>query len=861
MEDKQRMITIMNCCIQYKLVPMALKGKIPVTVAWQKNITLNNCNKFIEDAIASNRCNNIGIICGKISGIIVLDIDVKDNGIEEWDSLCTQYGYPKTFCVQTGSGGYHYYFKYDDKTKHLKTGARIVNGKGIDLRADGGQVVSFGSIHPDTNERYTIKEGLDNEKGPIINEMPTWLLNVINKNKENKENKQNAIHSGTTISEFIQYKLTGQPIKTKTPQNPLKSSCLNIKKTSNDNICYGLDKYPKTTEKRMRKVISKIIDLLSPRRSYVYGDWTRGIWAIKSTNTNFLDLAHKFSSKCPEKYDKNEVDKVWENGKRGSVTIGTLLYWLKQDISEEEYTNFKNKWLPSYNTLFKIYINKSDSGFSRYLKKELKGNIISPDFSAKTCYLWNKKLLTWQMGPENILTTKIDKILDSLTENAMKYYIRERKKLQEEESKTEGEPKETSVSKDTSKSKESKAKEYAKKEKRCLKFSDRLNSYDGSIKIAKYLLNRTVDTDFPKKLNSIIDLLPIRDGKIIDLRTGIVRKRTKKDVFTIECDVSYDENIIKQYLPDVLKFVSNLMTDDVEKIDFFQRILGYAITGDMSLKKMFIFWNETGNNGKTTLLLILEKILGDFYRAVNKQIFFNHKRSSEGSANPFMADLVHRRIISLSETSSDGEEKLNESLIKALTGGDTQNTRNLWQKSFVFSPYMKPILICNELPKCSTDPNLWNRLLLISFKTIFVDEIEPNNPFHRLKDPNIPNLINTEGFKMAFLYWMVQGSIKFFNEGIKIPQSVKDDIDFYKKSQDPIQRFLDDCCETKQDSDINATELYNMFCQWKSKDIEPFNQTKFGRHLSEKLHIEKGKDKYNYVVYKNIAFKPFQNAL
>ena len=56
------------------------KNKIPSCQAWQK-INKESCLSKIK----SN--NNIGILTGKISGITVIDIDVKDKGLEVWNKF------------------------------------------------------------------------------------------------------------------------------------------------------------------------------------------------------------------------------------------------------------------------------------------------------------------------------------------------------------------------------------------------------------------------------------------------------------------------------------------------------------------------------------------------------------------------------------------------------------------------------------------------------------------------------------------------------------------------------------------------------------------------------------------------------
>ena len=52
---------------------------------------------------------NYGIITGKKNNLIVLDIDVKDDGLDEFNKYLLCHAKPETYTVQTPSGGFHYY--------------------------------------------------------------------------------------------------------------------------------------------------------------------------------------------------------------------------------------------------------------------------------------------------------------------------------------------------------------------------------------------------------------------------------------------------------------------------------------------------------------------------------------------------------------------------------------------------------------------------------------------------------------------------------------------------------------------------------------------------------------------------------
>lgn len=82
---------------------------------------------------------NIGIATGAPSGLVVVDIDVK-NGAKGMESLDSLSGMTPTLTVQTPSGGLHFYYVAPGPTR-CRTGIL----PGIDIKADGGYVVAPGS--------------------------------------------------------------------------------------------------------------------------------------------------------------------------------------------------------------------------------------------------------------------------------------------------------------------------------------------------------------------------------------------------------------------------------------------------------------------------------------------------------------------------------------------------------------------------------------------------------------------------------------------------------------------------------------------------------------------------------------------
>lgn len=80
---------------------------------------------------------NVGMVTGKISGVVVVDAD-GDEGINSVRSL----GLERTLSSRTGGGGMHLFYSTNTPVQNK---VRVANG--IDIRGDGGYVVLPPSLH------------------------------------------------------------------------------------------------------------------------------------------------------------------------------------------------------------------------------------------------------------------------------------------------------------------------------------------------------------------------------------------------------------------------------------------------------------------------------------------------------------------------------------------------------------------------------------------------------------------------------------------------------------------------------------------------------------------------------------------
>jgi hypothetical protein len=113
---------------------------------------------------------NIGVRCGPVSRLVVLDLDSP----EAWARVEANFGeVEKTLQSGTGRGTHHWYTLPDDMTDEISFSPCL----DVDVKA-GGYVVAPPSIHP-SGKQYQFDEAMAFDGELYVEDCPAWLLDLI----------------------------------------------------------------------------------------------------------------------------------------------------------------------------------------------------------------------------------------------------------------------------------------------------------------------------------------------------------------------------------------------------------------------------------------------------------------------------------------------------------------------------------------------------------------------------------------------------------------------------------------------------------------------------------------------------------
>tara|TARA_E500000178_G_scaffold70707_1_gene68497 strand:+ start:1234 stop:1815 length:582 start_codon:yes stop_codon:yes gene_type:complete len=136
-------------------------------------------DKKIVDRMWSLRPTaNLLIHTGTRNSLLVIDVDKRNDGLSNLIKLRKEFPeMDDTFIVETGSGGFHYYFKCND---FIESSTNIPYG-GIDLRGENGYVIGPGSSHKSGHSYKVVNDVRVNK---ISNKLIEFLKSCYRQLKE-----------------------------------------------------------------------------------------------------------------------------------------------------------------------------------------------------------------------------------------------------------------------------------------------------------------------------------------------------------------------------------------------------------------------------------------------------------------------------------------------------------------------------------------------------------------------------------------------------------------------------------------------------------------------------------------------------
>jgi P4 family phage/plasmid primase-like protien len=823
-----------------------------------------------EESYYNSKYNSLAMQTGKRNNIIVVDID----NVEHWEELLEENckDEPETVKAISGSGGIHLYFKYSEDLGEIKSNSKSFGQKyDIDIRSNGGNIIIPPSKYHNKNLNKEVEYKWERSIFDCeIKSFPQWMKKIL-LNTESKEVKKKKLRktkieepkkemkeeAKEEIIEMMEVEEEDKKLNFTIKEIEKLLEMLSEKRKDNysDWINVGLclhninDKYlviwdkwscdsEKYKEGECEKCWEKFkknkeglkigslllwakIDNKDKYEEFIKEKRLGHIVKIKYPNENLiLGDRHKVNDKTtyvqlknkeclikggehkdmPNSMHLNIVDKFMTIICRHPECFG------KCYPCNHVTTLTKNEMVIANNENVNIYINQKedddlvefqqidiyeDKNLNKLVYDSLNGE--SYPF-AKIVYYFYENMFRysedddWYMfanhkwkciGKKNMELRDLsqDKLKD-LYSQLLNYY------------------KENDYDKNKIKSL-----------KQTIKSLDNTNLKNNILTelMEIYTINKNPDRDFITKLDSNNHLIGFKNG-VYDLTKFEFREGNPDDYITMSVGYNYSEQHTEKY-NELLQFLQDIQPNKEER-DYMLTYFSIGLIGN--LLELFTILTGCGRNGKSKLVELLKFTFGDYFGAVQSQLF-TRPRPDANSPDPGLLSLMKKKIVIASEPEKNS--RLNSGFIKFITGRDSTTLRNCHSNDMIdFTANFITLLICNDIPDCDDIDNAFSkRLRCINFPTEFV--VEPKKENQKIINVNINK--NFDYWKLDFMLLLIEHYKKYTKtHELKATNNILKWTEQYKENTDLYLQFLNENTEENPEGHIHCSTLYETFKYW-----------------------------------------------
>jgi len=317
---------------------------------------------------------------------------------------------------------------------------------------------------------------------------------------------------------------------------------------------------------------------------------------------------------------------------------------------------------------------------------------------------------------------------------------------------------------------------------------------------------------------------------VIDLRTGVFREIAPSDRVSRTANVAYDVNAT---CPRWDAFLEMVLPEPAVR-DYVRLMLGMSIAGD-DKDHVFMLCDGSGANGKSTLINVMNGVLGTYARAVPKSVFVARRDDMP----PFdIVTMAGARFVTNS-AELKSSDRLNDDLLKSIVSLELISVRKLFQDYFEMKPTGTLWLTTNYLPKLrEVGLGLTRRLRRVRFNVTIP---KPWNPIFAQE------VVAEEGsgiLNMLLAEYQRYVELKKAGTEIDPPEESLEDTRDYLDDESPFQVFLREVLEDSHAPPPPpglfehgkgwepTTDLYGLYVAWCGEmGLPPAGESWFERNV------------------------------
>ena len=541
----------------------------------------------------------------------------------------------------------------------------------------------------------------------------------------------------------------------------------------------------------------KLAMLLNAEYYDPYEKWIKVGWTLKAISPLLFPcwLLHSARS---DKFDwtNNDCFKLWEDGNQGGsgLTMGSLRYWARES-NPIEYDKVNKKSIDYY--LYRTLDGEAEYDVARLVYTIYEGHYKCCNIRNKLWYEYNKgRWSEIDSGTtlRNALSARISKI----------YHI----KVKDTLSSLDDNGPASDADSEAVKNMRMNADKLSKMALKLKKTAWKQN-------IMRECCEVFFDKDFMNLLDTNTEIICFKNG-VLDIAAKEFREGRPDDYLSLCTKTNYipfdplniDQVRIKG---EIIQFFEQLFPNpNVNK--YMWEHLASVLRGD-NTNQTFNIYTGSGRNGKSKLVELMSMVLGNYKGSVPLALI-TQKRGSIGGVSPEIAQLKGLRYAVMQEPSK--ATKLNEGIMKELTGGDPIQGRALFKDTVTFIPQFSLAVCTNHLfDITSSDDGTWRRIRVCDFISRFVDNPSENPEDYEFQvDRNIDKKFGE--WVQVFTAMLVNKLFETNGLVADCPEVMASSQN-YKAQQDYFTGFMKERIVPLEAGRIRKTDVLHEFQEWYSE--------------------------------------------
>jgi len=531
----------------------------------------------------------------------------------------------------------------------------------------------------------------------------------------------------------------------------------------------------------------------------------RVAFALKHTDERLFLSWVMLRSKNPT-FDYNDIPQLlhrWKNdfNKRdGGLTKNSIIYWAKKD-AYEKYLEVKNSSLQHYINQSLNTNNSTDYDIAKVLHFMNRDSYCCTDIGSKSWFVYENH--RWKEDKRMSIRNKISEEVHHIYNAKLDSLFAEIQESNENQEQHE---------------------KLRKKIQKVSKTCEKLKKTSDKNNIFREAMEIFCDDEFMRKTDSNKYLMCFKNG-IVDFKAKTFRDGTPDDYITKCTHTEYFKDIGKYMNSESEDLDPNIVTIVQEINEYMQQLypipalceymwchLASCLIGE-NINQTCSFYIGSGSNGKSSIVELMTYAFGD-YKGVLPISMVTEKRSSVGGTTSELIALKGVRYAVMQESSKG--MKLNEGILKELTGGDTIVARQLFKESETFTPQFTLVVCTNNYPDIeATDDGTWRRIKSIRHHAKFVDNIDDDRytgiPFLFKKNKNVKDKLKI--WAPIFISMLVHKVFQTEGQVDDCEEVLKESTE-YRENQDHVAKFINEMIVEEHGARIGPQNLAEEFKAW-----------------------------------------------